>query len=206
MAETERVQLADVGPVEVGLVLISPALKSFAFDRGAELILAPAGLPDQPTDPAARLPREILDAIRNRRFSDLLSRIIYFRVGAHEYSCRAYLLEPQNSFFSQSIVALHLQRNSLAHDALSEITARYHLTAREEEVLRGISSGLGTKDLANRLNISPNTVKAFLRLIMVKLGVATRAELFAKVLDSRRDGQERPPRDSALRQPSEGLP
>jgi DNA-binding CsgD family transcriptional regulator len=45
--------------------------------------------------------------------------------------------------------------------------------------------GLATKELATRLNISPNTVKAFLRLVMIKMGVATRGEMFAKLLESR---------------------
>jgi DNA-binding CsgD family transcriptional regulator len=31
--------------------------------------------------------------------------------------------------------------------------------------------------------ISPNTVKAFLRLIMIKMGVTTRAGIVAKILD-----------------------
>ena len=34
------------------------------------------------------------------------------------------------------------------------------------------------------MEISPNTVKAFVRLIMIKLGVTTRGAIMVKVLDS----------------------
>jgi hypothetical protein len=38
--------------------------------------------------------------------------------------------------------------------------------------------------MAKRMAVSPNTVKAFLRMIMVKMGVSTRAGIMAKVLGS----------------------
>ena len=43
--------------------------------------------------------------------------------------------------------------------------------------------GLSTKGLAREMNISPNTVNAFLRLIMIKMGVTTRAGVVGKVLE-----------------------
>ena len=43
--------------------------------------------------------------------------------------------------------------------------------------------GLTSKEVAIRMNISPNTVKAFLRLVMGKMGVTTRAGIVAKLLE-----------------------
>ena len=38
------------------------------------------------------------------------------------------------------------------------------------------------KEIAIRMNISPNTVKAFLRLVMVKMGVSTRSGIVGRVV------------------------
>jgi DNA-binding CsgD family transcriptional regulator len=50
-------------------------------------------------------------------------------------------------------------------------------------VLRGISIGLTTKEVAQQLNISPNTVKSYFHSIMLKLGVTNRAAIVGKLLN-----------------------
>ena len=50
------------------------------------------------------------------------------------------------------------------------------LTAREHEVLRLMSEGLGNKGIAGRLNISEHTVKFHISSILGKLGVNSRTE------------------------------
>ena len=42
--------------------------------------------------------------------------------------------------------------------------------------------GLSSKEIANRMNVSPNTVKAFLRLIMIKTGVSSRSAVVGKIM------------------------
>lgn len=51
-----------------------------------------------------------------------------------------------------------------------------HLTAREREVLRLMSTGLGNKDIAVRLGISEHTVKFHASSILGKLGASSRTE------------------------------
>jgi len=46
--------------------------------------------------------------------------------------------------------------------------------------------GLTSKEIANRMGISPNTVKAFLRLVMVKMKVSTRSGIAGKIAGSSR--------------------
>jgi len=94
-------------------------------------------------------------------------------------------MESQNGHLTQPLVALHLEKVSSTSDAIYEVAAKYHLTDREQEALRGISMGLTSKEVATRMNISPNTVKAFLRLIMIKMGVTTRAGIVANLLQNR---------------------
>jgi DNA-binding CsgD family transcriptional regulator len=43
--------------------------------------------------------------------------------------------------------------------------------------------GLTSKEIAQEMNISPNTVKSFLKLVMAKVGVSNRTGLVARVFD-----------------------
>jgi len=70
-------------------------------------------------------------------------------------------------------------------NAIYEAALKYNLTEREQEALKGVSMGLSNKQLAERMNISPNTVRAFLRFIMVKMGVTSRSAIVAKILQDR---------------------
>ncbi len=169
---------------EAGLVLMDLSLKLIACDRGAAAILNYPNQPGAKQDPASFIPQEILDIIRSRKPSDLSLVKTHFRMGKSEYIWRAHLMESQNGL-SQPLVALHLEKVSSTSDAIYEVAAKYHLTDREQEALRGISMGLTSKEVAARMNISPNTVKAFLRLIMIKMGVTTRAGIVANLLQNR---------------------
>lgn len=53
------------------------------------------------------------------------------------------------------------------------------LTNREREILALLADGLGNKQIAARLGISPNTVKTHLELLFEKIGVSSRAEAVA---------------------------
>jgi DNA-binding NarL/FixJ family response regulator len=50
------------------------------------------------------------------------------------------------------------------------------LTQREREILRELSEGISTYDLAQRLQISPLTVQSHVKNILAKLGVHTKVE------------------------------
>jgi len=171
---------------EAGMILLDLSLKPIAYDAGAAAILRDSQ--ERNADPAFSLPQEVLETIRNHNPNELSSVKTHFRLGKREYSCRAYLLESQIGTFTLPILALHLERDSSYNDALNDVIATYHLTSREQEALRGISIGLTSKELAERMNISPNTVKAFLRLIMIKMGVSTRAGIVAKLLEYNNNG------------------
>lgn len=64
----------------------------------------------------------------------------------------------------------------------SEVTERFHLTLREREMVGLLTFGLTSKEIADRMNISPNTVKTFFRLVMTKMGVSTRAGIVGKIV------------------------
>jgi DNA-binding CsgD family transcriptional regulator len=56
------------------------------------------------------------------------------------------------------------------------------LTASERKVSELVADGLTNRDVARRLHVSPHTVNTHLRHVFQKLGVATRAELAARVV------------------------
>jgi DNA-binding CsgD family transcriptional regulator len=157
---------------EVGLLFLDLSHKVIAFDRGAAAIL------DCPVRP---IPRELLDYIRTGDLTE--SAPLKLRVGVDEYMCRPYLIETYAGRISEPMIAIQLERVSSPSDAVYKIGIKYNLTDREQEALRGISMGLTSKEVAERMNISPNTVKAFLRLIMIKMGVTTRGGIVANILN-----------------------
>jgi DNA-binding CsgD family transcriptional regulator len=69
---------------------------------------------------------------------------------------------------------------------LSQVCQQFNLTQREQEVLVHLLQGIRNKEIANRMNVSPNTVRAFLRLIMIKTGVSSRSAIVGKILTIQR--------------------
>ena len=64
----------------------------------------------------------------------------------------------------------------------ASIQQRYHLTEREQMVIRYLMFGLTNKEIANRLNLSEYTVKEHLKRIMHKTKTTTRTGLLARMI------------------------
>jgi len=64
----------------------------------------------------------------------------------------------------------------------SQISGLFNLTEREREALEYLLQGLSNKAIANRMNISPNTVKAYMRTIMIKTGATSRSAMVGKII------------------------
>ena len=58
----------------------------------------------------------------------------------------------------------------------------YGLTKQEQAVTRLVCRGLSTRELADRLHITPNTVQDHLKSIFDKTGVSSRRELVTAIL------------------------
>jgi DNA-binding CsgD family transcriptional regulator len=109
-----------------------------------------------------------------------------FQSGKRLYLCRAFRVNAVAEGDSQPSVAVLLERGSAGSISLVQVSERFHLTTREQEVLQCLSEGgLTTKEIAARIGISPNTVKAFLRMIMLKMGVSTRSGILGKAITTK---------------------
>ena len=86
-----------------------------------------------------------------------------------------------------------LERAISASCVVSQISAQFRLTRREQQAVTLLLQGLSNKEMAERLGISANTVKAFLRLVMIKMGASSRSGIAAKVLGLVLPGNEPQP-------------
>ena len=160
--------------------MMNLSFEPIAADAGAtELLGEPGSLKAGRIPLAFQIPKEVKDALYNN-FPP--PKRVRFSVGQETFVGRTFLVQPVAST-AQPLIALYVQRDSSVSNAIDWIASQYNLTSRERETLRGITIGLTSKQMAEQMNISPNTVKLFLRIIMLKMGTTTRTGIVSKVLE-----------------------
>jgi DNA-binding CsgD family transcriptional regulator len=165
-----------------GLILIDSSFTPIACNQEGATILTYPHKPNLERIDMLPVPQEILAEMREHRLPKTLFLAIPFRAGKREYICHAFPISFGHLAPTQPVFALLLQRGSSVSEIVSKIAAQYRLTDREQEALQGIAAGLDNRRLATRMQISPNTVKAYLHLVMVKMGVTSRAGIVARIL------------------------
>jgi len=108
--------------------------------------------------------------------------------GRRRYCCRAFPIDSHGEELCQPTAVL-LERAPLGPVPLSQVCQQFNLTQREQEVLVHLLQGIRNKEIADRMNISSNTVRAFLRLIMIKTGVSSRSAIVGKILTTQRSAE-----------------
>lgn len=164
------------------MILMNPALTMIGIDRGAAAILNYGAERGTRQNPVYVIPEQIVNAVRSHDFADTSCLRMSVRIGGSEYDCRAYLVDCPEGVLPQPTVAFLLETHALATDAIDKVAAHYNLTRREQEALRGISLGLSSTDVAKRMNISPSTLRTFLRLMKIKMGATSRAGMVSAIL------------------------
>ena len=103
--------------------------------------------------------------------------------GSRKYSCLAIFLDkPRGQPKGEGSVAIVLERHRDAPSTFTKAASqRFHLTEREQQVVEFLIRGLTNKEIAARMQISPNTVRAFIRMVMGKLGISTRSGIVGMV-------------------------
>jgi DNA-binding CsgD family transcriptional regulator len=104
-----------------------------------------------------------------------------FRSGSRLYICRSFPVDLAWEAERGPAYVLMFERRTATSLTLEEICTRYGLTPRERQVVHFLVQGLTSKEIASRMNISAHTVKAFLRLVMVKMNVFTRSGIIGKI-------------------------
>ena len=163
--------------LDAGMNLIAsnhPAVQILSFSNDARINQSKISL-------AERVRITILD--HKRHGGDAFVK--EFRSGKRRYICKNFLVACNESDSLQPSFAVLLERDGADNTALVEVSAQFGLTHRECEAVDYLLQGLTSKEIADRMKISPNTVKAFLRLVMVKMKVSTRSGIAGKLAGSR---------------------
>jgi DNA-binding CsgD family transcriptional regulator len=167
-----------------GLVLLDSLLRTVAMDQGGERILADCiGQSSSSVGTTPSLPQEIVRALQGRNWPSISGTTVFLAGATAKYRCTLFRVEPHRADFQVAILALHFQTDFSTEDAINDIAKSCNLTDRELEVMKGLSTGLTSKEIAAQLDISPNTVKSYVRLIMLKLGANTRSGVVGKLLE-----------------------
>jgi len=168
-----------------GFLLLNTALNPIFVNRAAAEILSyPHKLESH---------KNLDDFLANRVRADLIQDksarppklVAEFQSGRRVYQCRSYRVSPLAQGDPSGSLAIILERGSNGSFSIAQVAERFHLTSRETEVLQYLLNGLTTKQIASGMEISPNTVKAFLRMIMVKMGVSTRSGIVGKAFSGK---------------------
>jgi DNA-binding CsgD family transcriptional regulator len=168
-----------------GLVVMDAALKLLATNPEAVQILTYPGRPEKIRHLSNLLNQKIKSEIIDHRAPEILGAAIEFRSGRRTYVCRSFSLNPERSATAVPSMLLVMERRPQGQIPMSEVFDRFGLTRREQETIKLLLQGLTSKEIATRMSISPNTVKAFLRLVMVKMGVSTRSGIIGKIVGSK---------------------
>jgi DNA-binding CsgD family transcriptional regulator len=105
--------------------------------------------------------------------------------GKRRFTCKCIQVNCNEGYSVQPAFAVWLERTEVGGSGLAEISERYGLTHRERETVEFLLQGFTSKEIATRMGISANTVKAFLRMVMVKMSVSTRSGIAGKVAGAR---------------------
>lgn len=184
------VSSAAIKRADFGFLLLDSTQKLiFANEEVVRILSYPNGR--QMLGSSGYVDRLVLDKIcpilRREGSSRQFPLINEFQSGRRRYRCRVFSVTHRagNSGRREDI-ALLFERAAAPSVDLSKLREKYGLTEREQETLQHLVRGLTSKEIASRMQISPNTVKAFLRLVMIKMRVSHRAAILSKVIESRR--------------------
>jgi len=167
----------------LGFLVADSTLKPLSANHEAIAILTYSGKDSTPLNPADAFDKKIRRQLaRGQGALTVAPTPIQFNSGRRSYFCRAFLLDGNRHAPGAAAVVMVLERGISGSLALSQVAEQFHLTRREKEAVNLLLQGLCNKEMADRMAISANTVKALLRLVMVKMGVSSRSTVVATVL------------------------
>ena len=164
-----------------GVLLLDSSLNSVSFNAEAIQILSYPAKYTNGGPPTAFLAGKIRSSFISQEFSPESPFVTEFRSGCRRYFCRAFRLDFNVRDPSHPSIAVLLERGPSELIPLSQVSKLFNLTEREREALRYMLQSLSNKEIASRMNVSTNTVKTFLRLVMGKLGVCSRSAIVRKI-------------------------
>jgi DNA-binding CsgD family transcriptional regulator len=174
-----------MAPSTNGFLLLDAGLNLLAAnDPALQILCFPSGA-DRIKQPKVFLADRVRTTLLDHGNQDGPAFVREFKSGKRRYICKNFRVDCNGHYPVQPAFAVLLERTAAESNGLSEISEQFDLTQRERETVELLLQGLTSKEIATRMKISPNTVKAFLRLVMVKMKVSTRSGIAGKVAGSR---------------------
>jgi DNA-binding CsgD family transcriptional regulator len=163
-------------PAGAGFILTNAEGKPlYANAKAKTIVTYPEGPRRFPSAWAALMRQRIFTPTGKQSSSLASSSHVEFLSGRRKYVGLAIRLAKWRRPPAAASVAVVLERNDAASRGAAEVSKSFRLTERERGVVEHLIQGLTNKEIAGRMNISPNTVRAFIRMVMGKLGVSTRS-------------------------------
>lgn len=103
-----------------------------------------------------------------------------FQSHKRRYAVRGLAMSPKEAKEKQYLFLLERISSDNVH--LNRSLRQWKLSPREQEIVRLLVEDRCNKDIATKLNLSLNTVKAYMKLLMLKLGVTSRTGVVGRLL------------------------
>ena len=162
-------------PEGAGFILADPEWKPLYANAEAKKIVTYPDAPRTFQSAWALVAKRIFTSNGRQNLSSAPTSRVEFVSGRRKYVGLAIPLANWRRLPAAAAVAVVLERSGAASQGAAELSESFHLTEREREVVELLIQGLTNKEIAGRMNISPNTVRAFIRMVMGKFGVSTRS-------------------------------
>lgn len=170
-------------PAALGLLVADASLKPLFANEEAIAILSYPGPSSQSlADIFHKNVRPRLISAQNLPTNGKNVPFMKFRSGRRTYFCRGYVLNNNGRGSGGSATLIVLERAMSGPLALSQVSRQFHLTQREQQAVALLLQGFSNKEMAKSMGISANTVKAFLRMASIKMGVSSRSGIVTKIL------------------------
>jgi len=185
----------------VGVLLLDAQLRLVHYTAEAAAIL------EYPKNSRESVPLDkVLPATRSQLASPpkaAAAASLEFTSGRRRYRCQAFLLDSSGHGSGghgsggyvdhlQPKIVVVLERVFTQSRDITRWSETFQLTSRESETVKFLLKGLTSKEIGDQMSISPNTVKSFLKLVMVKVGASNRTGIIAKILEGTPAVEEAP--------------
>ena len=166
----------------VGLLLMDSSLNPISCNDETIRILSYPEAPQHIRHLDVFLKDTIQARLLNPRSTQHSHFVTEFASGKRRYRCWAFHLNRHLRGSSHPALELLLERSASGLLFLPRIAQQFKFSRREQQAVELLLQGLSNKEIANRMNISPNTVNTFFRLVMIKMGVCSRSGILARII------------------------